>query len=67
MEKDPILDKLHRVREEYAARFNFDLKAMFRDLKARQERGEFAVVHRSARPPRVKLTPKKRATKRGAA
>jgi len=67
MEKDPILDKLHRVREEYAARFDFDLKAMFRDLKARQERGEFAVVHRSPRPPRVKLTPKKRPTKLGAA
>jgi len=67
MEKDPILDKLHRVREEYAARFDFDLKAMFRDLKARQERGEFAVVHRSPRPPRVKPMPKKRPTKRGAA
>ena len=67
MEKDPILDKLHRVREEYAARFDFDLKAMFRDLKARQERGEFAVVHRSPRPPRVKPMSKKRPTKRGAA
>ena len=67
MEKDPILDKLHRVREEYAARFDFDLKAMVRDLKARQERGEFAVVHRSPRPPRVKQMPKKRPTKRGAA
>jgi len=67
MKKDPILEELHRVREEYAARFNYDLKAMYRDLKTREKRGEFVVVHRPARPPRVKAAPKKRATERGAA
>ena len=51
MEEDPILEELHRVREEYAERFNHDLRAMYRDLKARQERGEFVVVHRSRRSP----------------
>jgi hypothetical protein len=67
MDKDPILEELHRVREEYAARFNYDLRAMYRDLKAREERGEFVVVHRAPRPPRVKVAPKKRTTERGAA
>ena len=67
MDKDPILEELHRVREEYAARFNYDLRAMYRDLKAREERGEFVVVHRSPRPPRVKVASKKQATERGAA
>jgi hypothetical protein len=67
MEKDPILEELHRVREEYAARFNYDLQAMYRDLKAREERREFVVVRRSPRLPRVKVTSKKRATERGAA
>ena len=67
MTKDPILEELHRVREEYAARFHYDLKAMYRDLKAREERGEFVVVHRSSRQPRVKVAPKKRSTERGAA
>lgn len=67
MDKDPILEKLHRVREEYAVRFNYDLRAMYRDLKAREERGEFVVVHRSPRPPRGKVVPKKRTTERGAA
>jgi len=67
MDKDPILEELHRVREEYAARFNYDLRAMYQDLKAREERGEFVVVHRSPRSPRVKVTPKKRTTERGAA
>jgi len=67
MDKDPILEELHRVREEYAARFNYDLQAMYRDLKAREERGEFVVVRRSPRPPRVKVALKKRTTERGAA
>jgi len=67
MEQDPLLEELHRVREEYAARFNYDLRAMYRDLKAREGRGEFVVVHRSPRPPRIKVAAKKRATERGAA
>ena len=67
MELDAILEELHRVREAYAARFNYDLRAMYRDLKAREERGEFVVVHRAPRPPRVKVAPKRRATERGAA
>jgi hypothetical protein len=67
MDKDPILEELHRVREEYAARFNYDLRAMYRDLQAREEGGEFVVVHRAPRPPRVKVASKKRATERGAA
>jgi hypothetical protein len=67
MDKDPILEELHRVREEYAARFNYDLRAMYRDLKAREAQGEFVVVHRAPRPPRVKVVSKKRALERGAA
>jgi len=64
---DPILEELHRVRDEYASRFNYDLKAMYRDMKKREEQGEFKVVHRPPRPPRVKAAPKKRARERGAA
>jgi hypothetical protein len=67
MEQDPILEELHRVREEYATQFNYDLQAMYRDLKAPEERGEFVVEHRSPRPPRVKVAPKKRTTERRAA
>jgi len=67
MEKNPILDEIHRVRDRYAARFNYHLKAMCRDLKGREERGEFVVVHRSPRPPRVKVALTKRTKQRGAA
>ena len=67
MDTDPILEELHRIREEYAARFNYDLQAMYRELKAREDQGEFVVVHRSPRPPRAKEALKKRATERGTA
>lgn len=33
---DPIVDEVHRIRDEYAARFNYDLWAMFRDLKEKE-------------------------------
>lgn len=31
--KDPIVDEIHRFREEYAARFDHDLEKMYQDLK----------------------------------
>jgi hypothetical protein len=53
MPKDPIAEEVRRIRQQYAARFNYDVTAIFRDLQARQERGEFTVVSRKARRPRV--------------
>jgi antirestriction protein len=37
MWKDPIVDEVRQAREEYAARFNFDLEAIARDLREHQE------------------------------
>lgn len=36
MKTDPILDEVHRVRDEYAARFSFDPVAIVRDLQVHQ-------------------------------
>ena len=33
---DPIIAELRAVRDAHAARFNYDVKAIFRDLQARQ-------------------------------
>lgn len=33
---DPIIAELRAVRDEHAAQFNYDVKAIFRDLQARQ-------------------------------
>ncbi len=34
--KDPYVAELHKIREAYAKRFNFDLDAMFKDLKKKE-------------------------------
>ena len=60
MAKDPILDEIHRNREKYAARFDNDLKAIYRDLKVKEATEELVVVHRPPRRPRSKATAKKR-------
>ena len=36
---DPIVDEVRRARDTYAARFNYDLRAIYRDLKEQEKRG----------------------------
>jgi hypothetical protein len=36
MSEDPIVADVHRTREELAAQFDFDVKAIFADLRKRQ-------------------------------
>ena len=36
MWEDPIVEEIHRIREKLAAEFNFDVKAIFADLRKRQ-------------------------------
>ncbi len=38
MWEDPIVAEVRKVREEHAARFNYDLRAIFRDLKEQEAR-----------------------------
>lgn len=60
MSKDPIVEEVRRIRQQYAARFNYDLAAIFRDLKERQESGEFTVVSRKPRRPTGRPSTQKR-------
>ena len=41
---DPIVDEVRRARDAYAARFNYDLRAIFRDLKEQEKRSGRMVV-----------------------
>jgi hypothetical protein len=59
---DEIVTEIRRIREEFSARFNHDLDAMFRYLKERErESGEHYVSltkrrkKRWASPPRAEL------------
>ncbi len=45
---DPIVDEVRRARDAYAARFHYDLRAIFRDLK---EAENSTVVEASKSPP----------------
>ena len=37
---DPIIAEVRAVREAHAARFNYDVKAIFEDIRAKQEVSE---------------------------
>ncbi len=41
---DPIVDEVRRVRGEHAARFNYDLWAIFRDIQEQQKRSGLTFV-----------------------
>jgi hypothetical protein len=38
MRTDPIVDAIHRIRRAHAKRFNYDLDAIFADIRKRQEK-----------------------------
>jgi hypothetical protein len=48
--RDPIVDEVRRAREEYARKFNFDLDAICRDLRQKQESSGARVVSLPKRP-----------------
>jgi hypothetical protein len=37
MREDPIVQEIRKIREAHAARFNYDLKAICKDLKRKEE------------------------------
>lgn len=49
MWRDPIVEEIRKIREEHAARFNYDIDAIVADISKRQEEGGYKVV---SLPPR---------------
>jgi len=43
-DSDPIVDEVRRIRDAYAARFNYDLRAIFEDIKEQQKRSGLKFV-----------------------
>ncbi len=37
MKNDPIVEEIRQIRDEYAAQFNYDLLALFQDLKQQEQ------------------------------
>ena len=53
MWNDPIVDEVRKVREEHAARFDYDLKRIFQDIQEREEKSGHKVV--SLPPKRIEI------------
>ncbi len=47
---DPIINELRVVRDEHAARFNYDVEAIFRDIQAQQEASGREYIRLPRRP-----------------
>ena len=47
---DPIISEVRKVRHAHAARFDYDLAAIFRDIRAMQEESGREYVRLPARP-----------------
>jgi hypothetical protein len=48
--EDPIVAEVRRIREELSAKFNFDLDAIFADIRSRQERAGDRVIRLKCHP-----------------
>lgn len=60
MWEDPIIQELHRIREEHAAQFNYNLDAIFQDLKQKEEQSGLQYVSYDAPQP---TSPRKRSVR----
>ena len=56
MRRDPIVEEIRKIREEHAARFNYNVRAIVEDARRRQQEGTHQVV---SLPPRRIPTVKK--------
>ncbi len=49
--KDRIVEEVQRIREEHAARFNYDIAAIYAELKRMEAESELPHVSLEPRPP----------------
>jgi len=52
MKNDPIAAEVRKLRQEYFAQFDYDLKAMFEDLRRKTEKSKREGRRVEAPPPR---------------
>jgi len=64
MWKDEIVEEVRRQREAYVAKFNYDLDAIYRDLKAKERKSKRRIVSFPPRKPIVPVLPKVNKTTR---
>ena len=55
--QDPIVEEVRQARDAYAQQFNYDLDAIYRDLKAKEQRSGQQVVPCPIKPKPVSEQP----------
>ena len=50
MWKDPIVEEVHKYRNEYAKKFNYDLHAICKDLKKKEKKSNREVISFPPKP-----------------
>lgn len=58
MLKDPIVEEVRRIRDELAARFNYDIKAIVENARKEQKASGRKVVSFSPRKPKKSVVEK---------
>ncbi len=58
MWEDPIVAEVRKIREDYAAQFNFDLQALYRALKEREQQDPRPKVSYPPKP--AKMMPRRK-------
>ncbi len=53
MWKDEIVEEVRKVRDEYAAKFNYDLDAIYKDIKEQEKKTQRKVVSLPPRKPEL--------------
>jgi len=56
MKADPIIEEVRRIRQEYAQRFGYDLRAIAADLREREQRHPERLVSFPPKPARKEKT-----------
>ena len=52
MWEDPIVAEVRKVRDAYAAQFNYDLEAIYHDLKRQEKESGLTFVSYPPKPPK---------------
>ena len=53
MWEDKIVEEVRKVRDEYAARFNYDLEAIYKDIKEQEKKSQRKLVSLPPRKPQM--------------
>jgi hypothetical protein len=53
MWKDEIVEEVRKVRNEYAAKFDYDLEAIYQDIKEQEKQNQHRVVSLPPKKPEL--------------